>query len=62
MLFKRFYEPHRRPDCDDIYCLSSVTQIGERICNIENKMIQLEELFFELTKVCETFILFFKFL
>uniref|UniRef100_A0A1I8B900 HTH_48 domain-containing protein n=1 Tax=Meloidogyne hapla TaxID=6305 RepID=A0A1I8B900_MELHA len=47
---KRFYEPHRRPGCDDIYCLSSVTQIGERICNIENKMIELEELFCELVK------------
>nr|CAD2150051.1 unnamed protein product [Meloidogyne enterolobii] len=47
---KRFYEPHKRPDCDDIYCLSSVTQIGERICNIENKMIELEELFCALVK------------
>jgi hypothetical protein len=50
-LIKLFYEPHKRPGCADIYCLSHVTQIGERVCNIENKLNQLEELFGKLIGV-----------
>ncbi|KAL3090363.1 hypothetical protein niasHS_006815 [Heterodera schachtii] len=46
---RRFYEPHKRSGCDGIYCLSQITQIGERICNVENKLARLAELFIQLT-------------
>uniref|UniRef100_A0A915EIN9 C2H2-type domain-containing protein n=1 Tax=Ditylenchus dipsaci TaxID=166011 RepID=A0A915EIN9_9BILA len=39
----RFYEPHYHAE-DEVYCLSQVTQIGEKICNIENKFTQLMEM------------------
>ncbi|KAI1709993.1 hypothetical protein DdX_11005 [Ditylenchus destructor] len=40
----RFYEPHYRPGPEEMFCLSQVTQIGEKICSIENKFSQLVDL------------------
>uniref|UniRef100_A0A183BQD0 C2H2-type domain-containing protein n=1 Tax=Globodera pallida TaxID=36090 RepID=A0A183BQD0_GLOPA len=45
---RRFYEPHKRHGCAGEYCLSQVTQIGERICSVENKLARLSELFRQL--------------
>uniref|UniRef100_A0A914HDT8 C2H2-type domain-containing protein n=1 Tax=Globodera rostochiensis TaxID=31243 RepID=A0A914HDT8_GLORO len=38
----------RRHGCAGEYCLSQVTQIGERICSVENKLARLSELFRQL--------------
>ncbi|KAI1715823.1 hypothetical protein Ddc_10894 [Ditylenchus destructor] len=39
----RFYEPHHSGP-EEMFCLSQVTQIGEKICSIENKFSQLVDL------------------
>lgn len=47
----RYYEPHKE-EIGEVYCLSQVTQVGEKICMIENKFSQLLELITEFIRVC----------